>query len=50
MSYLKIFSYILQVFMEMFAVILLVTSIMPMLYSLFIVVVVVSCLCVYLSC
>jgi len=35
---------------EMFGVVLLVTFIMPMIYPLFIAVVVVSCLCVYLSC
>jgi len=34
----------------MLGVVLLVTFIMPMIYPLFIAVVVVSCLCVYLSC
>ena len=50
MSCFKIFSYILQVFCEMFGVVLLVTFIVPVIYPLFIAVVMVSCLCVYLSC
>jgi len=50
MSCLKIFSSNLQVFVEMFSVVQLVSFIMPMINPLLIAVVVVSYMCVNLSC